>query len=189
MTDGPHRSLKMPRGWKKLAERADKMAYAPEEVRDALPGALEQDWREEVPDRLFRQVRDIIGDSQSSVFDNQRSERLEVLHRETAGYNLSKDFLDYAIQAAKRGRNGVEALKEVICNALSDRAARRARQVEEHYCRKSTQRRAAHVRERIETGVTQSDITGIAGRLAGTGGTKGPRWPAKQTGIDDGVRL
>ena len=44
MSDGPHRSLKMPRGWKKLAERADKKAYAPEEVRHALPEALEQDW-------------------------------------------------------------------------------------------------------------------------------------------------
>ena len=50
MSDGPYRSLKMPRGWKKLAERADKKAYAPEEVRDALPDALEQDWRAEVPD-------------------------------------------------------------------------------------------------------------------------------------------
>ena len=47
MSDGPHRSLKMPRGWKKLAEHADKKAYAPEEVRDALPDALEQDWRAE----------------------------------------------------------------------------------------------------------------------------------------------
>ena len=60
MSDGPHRSLKMPRGWKKLAEHADKKAYAPEEVRDALPDALEQDWRSEVPDGVCSRVRDIL---------------------------------------------------------------------------------------------------------------------------------
>ena len=66
MSDGPHRSPKMPRGWKKLAERADNKAYAPEEVRDALPEALEHDWRAEVPDSVCRRVRDILGDSQRS---------------------------------------------------------------------------------------------------------------------------
>ena len=201
MTDGPHRSLKMPPGWKKFAERADKKAYAPEEVRDALLAALEQDWRKEVPDSLCRTVRYILGDSQSSLFGDQRSERLEALHRKTAGYNLGNVFLDCVIQATELGRSGDEVLREAAGKALSDRAARGARQVEEHYCRKSTQHRAVHVRERIETVVTQSDITSMAGRLAGTDGnkeprrlaetdgTKGPRRLAKRTRIDDGVRL
>ena len=111
------------------------------------------------------------------------------LRRETAGQNLGNVFLDCAIQAAKQGRSGDEALRDAACMALSDRAARGARQVEEHYCRKSTERRGAHVRKRIETGVTHSDMAGIAGRLVGSDGTRAPRWPAKQTGIDDGVRL
>ena len=189
MSDGPHRSLKMPRGWKKLAECADKKAYAPEEVRDALPAALEQDWRAEVSDRLCRQVGEILGESQSSLFGDQRTERLEALRRDTAGYNLGNAFLDYAIQAAERGRTGDVALREAAGKALSDRAASGARQVEEHYHRETTQRRAAHVRGRIEAGVTQCDMAGIAGRVVGTDRTGGPRRPAKQTGIDEGVRL
>ena len=188
MSDGPHRSLKMPRGWKKLAERADKKAYAPEEVRDALPDALEQDWRAEVPDGVCSRVRDILGGNQSSLFGDLRAERLEALRGETAGYTLGNAFLDYAIEAAARGRNGDEALREAAGKALSDRAARGARQVEEHYCRESTHRRSAHVRERIEAGVTQSDIDGIAGRLVGTDKSERPR-PAKQLGLDDGVQL
>ena len=188
MSDGPYRSLKMPRGWKKLAERADNKAYAPEEVRDALPEALEHDWRAEVPDSVCRRVRDILGDNQSSLFGDQRAERLEALRRETAGYALGNALLDYAIEAAARGRCGDEALTEAAGKALTDRAARGARQVEEHYCRESTLHRAAHVRERIETGVTQSDIDGITGRLVGTDKSESAR-PAKQTGLDDGVRL
>ena len=188
MSDGPHRSLNMPRGWKKLAECADNAAYAPEEVRDALPEALEQDWHAEVPDSVRRRVRNILGDDQSSLFGDQRAERLEALRRETAGYPLGNAFVDYSIEAEVRGRHGDEALREAAVKTLSDRAARGARQVEEHYCRKSTGRRAAQVRERIETVVTQSDIDGIAGRLVGIDKSERPR-PDKQTGLDDGVQL
>ena len=126
MSDGPHRSLKMPRGWKKLAERADNKAYATEEVRDALPEALEQDWRAEVPDSVCRHVRDILGDSQSSLFGDQRAERLEALRGETAGYALGNALLDYAMEAAARGRGGDDALREAVGKALTDpRRARR----------------------------------------------------------------
>ncbi len=178
----------MPRGWKRLAERADNKAYAPEQVRDALPEALEHDWRAEVPDSVCRGVRDILGDSQSSLFGDQRTERLKALRRKTAGYALGNTFLDDAIHLAARGRCGDEALREAASNALKDRAMRGARQVEEHYCRKSTLHRAAHVRERIEIGVTQLGISRIAGRLVGTDKGEGSR-PTKQTGLDDGVRL
>ncbi len=188
MSDGPHRSLNMPRSWKRLAKRADNKAYAPEEVRDALPEALEHDWRAEVPDSFCRRVRDILCDSQSSLFGDQRAERLEALRGETAGYALGNTFLDCAIHAAARGRCGDEALREAAGKALTDRAARGARQVEEHYYRKSTLHRATHVRERIEAGVTQSDISLIAGRLVGTDKSESSL-PAKRTGLDDGVQL
>ena len=189
MSDGPHRSLNMPSGWKKLAERADNKAYAPEEVRDALPQALEQDWCAEVSDSTISQIRSILGDRQDSLFSDHQARRLEALRRETVGHNLTNTLLDYAIQATDRGLSGTEALKEAASNTLSDRAARGARQVEEHYYRKSSQGRAAYVRERIETGVTQSDMASIAGRFVGTGTSKGPRRPAKQTGLDDGVKI
>lgn len=189
MSDGPHRSLKMCRGWKQLAERAANNAFSPEEVRDALPAALEQDWRAEVPEKFCGQVRRILGDEQSSLFGDQRAERLEALRGETAGFSLGNAFLDYAIQTAAQGRGGEKAIREAATNALADRATRGARQVEEHYCRESTQARAGHVRERIESGVSQLDIAVIAGRSVGIDKSEQPRAPAKQTGLDDGVQL
>ena len=190
MTDGPHRSLSMPRGWKRLAERADRSAYAPEEVRDALPEALIQDWRAEVPDGLFRQVQVILGDGQVSMFIEHRSERLEALRGETAGYPLASVLLDYAILVAERGRHGDEALTAAAAMTLSDRAARGARQVEEHFQRESTLARATHVRERIETGVADSDMAAIAARFVGIDDGRGESVrPVKQTGLDDGVQL
>ena len=57
MSDGPHRSLPMSRGWKQLARRAANKAFSPVEVCDALPAALHQDWRTEVPKRLCRLIQ------------------------------------------------------------------------------------------------------------------------------------
>ena len=172
-----------------MPECADNKAFAAEEVRNALPEALARDWRAEVPDSLYRKIRKILGEKQSLLFDDERAEQLEALRGETAGHNLGSVFLDYAIQTAARGRSGDEALRETAAKALSDRAARGARQVEEHYRRESTQGRAVHVRDRIESGVTQSDMTSIVGRLIETDNSEGLRWPAKQTGLDAGVQM
>ena len=49
MSDGPHRSLPMRRGWKLVTERSGKRAYASEEISDAILVALEQDCRTEMP--------------------------------------------------------------------------------------------------------------------------------------------
>ena len=68
MSDGPHRSLPMRPAWKKLAERADKAAFSAEEVRDALPAALAEDWRKEIPDSIVWKVREILSDSQIDFF-------------------------------------------------------------------------------------------------------------------------
>ncbi len=188
MSDGPHRSLKMSRSWKRFAERAANTAFAPEEVRDALLEALEQDWRAEAPDRFCRRVHNTLGNNQGPLFGDQLADRIEALRRETAGYPLGNALLDYAGETAARGNHGDEALKEAASKALMDRAARGARQVEEHYCRELTLHRADHIRERIETAVMQSDINGIAGRLVGT--DKSERaLPTKQAGLDDGVQL
>ena len=80
-------------------------------------------------------------------------------------------------------------MREAACNALSDRAANGARQVEEHYCRKATQPRAAHVRRRIEAGIRECDMAGIVGSVIGTDRAGRSRRPARLTGIEEGVRL
>jgi hypothetical protein len=179
----------MRRGWKQFAERADKEAYAPEQVCDAVPKALEQDWRAEVSDRLLREIRTIVGDTQSSLFDDQRVEKLEALRSGIAGHPLAGVFLDCAIQAVANGKTGDEAVTEAASAALTDRAARGIRQVEEIYRRESTHNRAMNVRERMESGIARADISAIAGGLIGTDKAVQPRTFAKKTDLDDGVEF
>lgn len=190
MSDGPHRSLPMRPGWKKLAERTDKAAFSAEEVRGAVQAALEGDWHKEIPDSLVRKVREILSDSQTDFFSNQRLEKLEFLQKEAAGSPLAVLFLDYATWAIiARGLSGDEALEEAASQALADRATRGARQIEEHYYRKATQSHAADVQRRIENEIKRPDIARIARRLVGLDKSEQLQRPTKRTGLDDGVQL
>lgn len=189
MSDGPHRSLNMRPGWKRLAEVADNRNFAPEDVCERLPKALESDWRLEVPERLCRQVRTILNEDQNSLFGDPRPDRLESLRRETAGYPLAGIFLDCAIEAAGKGLAGDAAVRDAASNTLLDRATRSTRQVEEHYRRESSDGCARHVRERFESAILKSDFSAMAGRLTGLDRESRAPAPQKRTAIDDGVPL
>ena len=188
MSDGPLRSLPMRSAWKKLAERADKAAFSAEEVRDALPAALVEDWRKEIPDSIVRKVREILSNSQTDFFCDPKTKQFALL-QEAAGYPLAVLFLDYVTQAVTGGLSGDEALEEAASRAIADRAARRARQIEEHYHRKATQGHAVDVRQRIENGIRGSDMEIIACSLVGIDKGEQPQRPTKQTGLNDGVEL
>ena len=189
MSDGPHRSLNMSLGWRRLAKRADNSAFDPEEVRDALPAALESDWRTEMPAQVLTALRQVVDDRQGSMFGNDRRRRLEELRAETAGHPLCSTLLDFAVQAVEGGLTGDAAFRDIVKKTLCDRAARGVRQVEEHYLRKATLNRASHVRRRIEQGINLTDMPTIASAVLKESEANGRPLPDRKTGLDDGVRL
>ena len=187
MSDGPHRSLPMRRGWKRVAECGDNYAFAPEEVSEAIIPALEQDCRAEMPSQFLDAAWSIFCDQESSLFNVQIGPQLDAL-RQTAGSGIGRVVLEHAILVAERGSTGINGLIEAMTNALTDRAARGARQVEEHYYRKSSSPRAQRVRARIEEGIGSAAIDGLARRILKI--EKGPSSrPMMRQGLDDGVRL
>lgn len=189
MSDGPHKSLPMRRGWKRLAKRADTKAFSPDEVADALPAALGQDWAADVQPGFTRRLQDILVKSDDDLFGDRRIDRLNAERADAAGRPLAGVLIDCLIHEIDQGRSGDDALKEAAANALSDRAARGARQVEEHYQRESGHRRADRVRGRLEAGVAMTDMRSLAQRLLGAACEQRVRAPARQDGLDDGVRL
>jgi hypothetical protein len=188
MSDGPHKSLPMRAGWKKFAERADKAAFEPDQVAQAAIPALEGDWEEEVAPHLAA-LRNVLGDNrQRSLFGNANTAELEAMKRLNPGNSLWRAVVDDVARAVAAGRTGEQALLEGAANALLDRGARGARQVEEHYLRRTDETRARGVRARIETGISRAPIEAMARRVLGmTAGEK--QQSQKLQGLDDGVRL
>lgn len=189
MSDGPHRSLNIRRGWKRLAECAGNTAFDDGERREALAAALEADWRAEVPDGLVRRMRRILDDPQESLFRDSTIAQLEQSRDEAAGHPLAGALLDCTIHVVDQGYCGKAALEKATCDALQERAASGQRQVEEHWMRTSTPQRAGGVSDRIAAAIAESDMTEIGRRCMKRDGTEALQAPLKKTGIDDGVSL
>jgi len=179
-------------GWRKLAERAELSAFEPEQIADAIPTALENDWRDERCDDFVRQIESAIGGSdQASLFPLSLEASVEVLKRISgAGYPLRRLLLDTITQAVEDGYSTTEAVANGVARALAVRCAAGARQVEEHYLRKSDETRADNVRSRIEEGASRIDFMATARAfLKLPGASLTATAEIKHDGLDDGVRF
>jgi hypothetical protein len=188
MSDGPHKSLPMRPGWKRVAKCGDNIAFAPEEIGKAIVRALQQDCNHEIGPEFLLSIRGIFVDHESLLFRDRMAPQLDSL-RETAGQGMGRIVLEHAIEAAERGKTGNEGLEEAMTNALTDRAAKGNRQVEEHFCRKSTAPRAQKVRERIEDGISAAAIKDLARQILKLDPRPSSSPKLKKRGLDDGVKI
>ncbi len=79
---------------------------------------------------------------------------------------MRRILLDALVQAVEDGHTGERAMVKGTADALAIRYGAGARgQVEEHYLRGSSERRAAEVRTRIEEGASQSDFETMARQI------------------------
>ena len=76
----------MRRGWKRLAKRATNAAFDDAARSEALAGALQEDFRAEMPESVVRHLRHVLDDSQGDLFVESGTERLETLRDEAGGY-------------------------------------------------------------------------------------------------------
>ena len=185
MSDGPHRSLPMRRGWKRVAECGANRAFAPEDVSQRIAPALEEDCRAELVPGFIDSLHARYG----SLFRNQIEAELESL-REVAGPGVGRVILEHAIHLAANGETGADAPLKAVKNGLMDRAQRCSRQVEEHYLRKSSDRKAQQVRSRVDDGISQAApaVESLARKILKIDPAS-PDRPKKQNGLDDGVRF
>jgi hypothetical protein len=186
MSDGPHRSLPMRPGWKKVAQYADNEAFAPNEVRDALMAAIEMDWRKDISPGFVSCIQDILGGE--TLFSDDSIQALEDLRQSVAGCPMENALLDHVVYAVSNVRSRDTALHEALACTLTDWSARRARQIEEHFLRESSAANTHNVRQRIEEAIQQAPITALASRLLDRESKPALR-VVKHDGLDDGVPL
>jgi len=188
MSDGPHRSLPMRKGWKKLAERGDGKLHTADQVRDAVPAALADDWRAERCDSFIRQIRTLVlGTDQHTLFKPTKQETADAIRKlPGSGQPLRGILAATVAQAVEDGHTGEAALTKGSADALSIRCGAGARQVEEHYLRASSERRAVDVRTRIEEGASRSDFQSMARQLCKL---EQPAPANRYDGLDEGVRI
>jgi hypothetical protein len=178
----------MRRPWKSVAECADNVAFEIDEIREAILPAIENDCRREVRREFLDSLCGACADQEAMLFRSEMRHVLEGLRR-TANAGLEQQVLEHAIHAAASGSNGHGVAETALARALKDRGASGIKQVEEHYLRKSSAKRAHNVRDRMEKAVAGADIDQVVRRLV-NGKQKNPAPQlSKRQGLDDGVRL
>lgn len=188
MSDGPYKSLKMTRSWKEVAKRSEKKSFAASEVAEALPYALQADWRDEVGNALCTRLKAIINSGQSPLFGDSLVPELEAQKMQCKG-PLGALLIDYLIIAVTKGLKGDEAIVTAAAEALADRSVRGVRQIEEHYLSESSRKNSIFVRERVENGVKNTDFNSLATRLTSDDADQNRLTLKKKDDVDDGVNL
>lgn len=188
MSDGPHRSLNMNRLWKRLSEYADNNAYSIDEVAEAFLPALEQSWRDEVPDQVWHRIKSVMLNNQRALFGDQNAEEIAALRYEAAG-PLGRCLVDAAEKAVSTGARGPDVLVEVATQALLQRAARGNKQVEEHWYRKSNSKRTENVRSRLENALDKAAVSTLVRHRLDMNVEPISLRSRKQRDLDDGVPL
>jgi len=189
MSDGPHRSLPMRNGWRKLAERAANTNFEPTEISEAIPIAIKDDWNAEGCDQTVRELRKILEDDrQGSLFGQEQEDRIDALKDvSAAGFPLRRMLIESITRAAEDGQDAANAVQAGVERALAERIVRGALQVEEHYLR-SGDEAARTVRGRIGQGVENVSLKSLADQLTNAGSSSLPP-PSKRDGLDDGPPL
>ena len=188
MSDGPHKSLNMRPGWKRTAKCADNATFEVADVAAAVAHALEQDCRGELSSEFISSLKQACGEGQSSLFGNDIQPRLERL-RNNADIGMARLVVDYAIHATAEGCDTADIPRKALSDALKDRGARGARQVEEHYYRQTNQPRASRVRERVEQAVQNSNLDVVADRVLNRAAERTKESPLQHRNLDDGVKI
>lgn len=154
----------MRKGWKKLAERGDGQLHTADQVRDAVPLALADDWRAERCDNFIKELKDLVlGTDQKFLFKPTGQETANAIRKmPNSGQPLRGILAATIAQAVEDGHSGEAALTKGTADALAIRCSAGARQVEEHYLRASSERRAVDVRTRIENGASRADFQSMA---------------------------
>lgn len=113
MTDP--RSLPMRPAWRRVAERADKRAFTPEEISQALTPAMEQDCRDDMSPEFLSGIRRVV--EEPSLFKDDVAARLEAL-RPQAGAGIGRAVLDNVRLLSAAEADGFAVVQEAVKAAL-----------------------------------------------------------------------
>lgn len=187
MSDGPHKSLPLPRRWQDLAERGANPAFSLTEVSEAMLVATHKEFGGLPIEKLRNAMQ---GGDQIGLFNDAAESELDSLRVVCPGNATWNALIDCCIDEIRHGGTGTEAF-HAACEAAVDLKLRAvSRQIEEHYLRKESSRSAFSMRQRLSGSRNALDAASITAEICNSAdrSSKNARI-IKRGGLDDGVSL
>ncbi|MBK8454349.1 MAG: hypothetical protein WAQ53_12545 [Thiofilum sp.] len=191
MSDGPYKSLKSQRWWKKFAKVLEMDVSSSTEIKQTLEQAIRQDFKNEIPPNLikdFKSLFKIPSNHQINMFSDKKSEfiLLEKLQINYSGYPLVETAIGFAQQALAENKVGDEAIISILSKTIYEQVGRKHRQITEHYLREDNSCNAQKVIRRSAQAIQTLDCKKNAMFLLSN---EKQSKPIKYNGLEDGVPL
>jgi hypothetical protein len=187
MSDGPHKSLSMHRGWKRVAERAANTSYGLDDVSQSIAPALEQDCRDQMSSEFLHALSALVRDQSQLRLPMDLNRDFESV-RAIAGSGIEHTVLDNIALISAHDVATLDPIRAGLEAALRGRGACAVRQIEEHWLRSSKNKDASTVRARLDQAIERAPMQAIAEKLLGINAHPMER-PSTYRGLDDGARL
>ena len=187
MSDGPYKTMKMSRPWKRLAKIAANAAHSVAETAEAFQAALLDKWSA-IRAAFAREVRAALGDNDQgnlfaevAVFEAQRLQTL-------AQNPVEALFAAQACDVARDGQVGPSAYKAAVKATFDDSALRRSRQMEEHYLADGSAD-AGRLRQKLHSAIRNIGTDRLAAGIAAGEGVRSLAQKVDRSGLDEGPPL
>jgi hypothetical protein len=171
--------------WRRVAHWADRQAFAPEEVSEAILSAVEDDCRREIRPEFIAEIRQVV--AEPSLFAEDTGARLDAL-RPNAAAGLERRLLDGVCFLSESEAASFETIQAALGMAARRCAETRALQIEEHFVRRSELPRVRDMRGRLDSAIDLTNFTNFAARMLSVDPRNRPAVLAKHIGLDDGVK-
>ncbi|MDE0333059.1 MAG: hypothetical protein OXL41_14460 [Nitrospinae bacterium] len=185
MSDGPVKSLGMPRHLRDLKERASNLAYSIDQVSEAHVCAVKKDFK----NAPLSEVRSILGGGeQRSLSLEDRTKLFDALSQSHRGSVVAVTLIDCAKEVLANGMQGDSACEEALQNALRAHSQNRFHQIEEHHYREGSSSEL-NIRERLTDAEEGCSYDKLASQLMTDIPSQRDLRLPKRTGIDEGPLL
>lgn len=186
MSDGPHRSLPMPKHWKGVAERAENVSFSHSEVGEALEVSLLKDFQ----GAPILDLGMILGAGEQTVLfeGTECIDQLEQFRQSCRGVMVGSNLIDCAIDAVGQGLSGSDALHKAVSCALKIAVESACNRIDEHQCGEGPQN-ASIVRKRLREASLSCRYDELATRILDGAKSEERLKLEKRTGLDDGPPL
>jgi hypothetical protein len=187
MSDGPYKTMKMSRPWKRLAKIAANPAHSVVETAEAFQPALLNEWGAVRP-AFAKQIRAAFGDNDHGKLFPQvaaaEAQRLQASAQNPVEALLAAQACD----VARDGQVGPAAYEAAIKATLDERALHRSRQMEEHYLGEGSPD-AGRLRSKLHNAVRSIGTDRLAAGIAAGEGVRSLTQKVDRSGLDEGPPL
>lgn len=163
MSDGPYKSLLLPKRWKKVAEYLHKDAFEACDVLEKAQKALHRDavlcGHKELVQAL---LKELYPDGQAPLFLDDSVRKLVSLREQLPADQFTDSLMRNLISKASNGQIGVDGFVGAVTSALHDSFGSKLYAFQEHYHIEGTNNQIRKMKEQCNEALSAANFSKLA---------------------------